>query len=402
MNPTLYEATSQRAPTAPRPREATSGGAAPLDLALVFPSLPPALDGIGDHTARFAEALARSARVRILTAQDDASPIPSVEVRRAFECSSHKIRGLVDAVAGDPPDWLILQFDQFSYGRWGLNPFLPLAIRAIKRSCPRTRIAWIAHEDFVPVTSWKFAIMTAWQRAQFVALGHLADLVFFSIGPWVDRYSRWFPRKTVRHLPCGSNIPRSGVTRAEARQRLGIEEGTFVAGVFGTINASRLLPSISRAATALHRASDDFRLLYVGPHGAALRAALGDVPLLDAGRLPAEAVSAHLAAMDVHLAPFIDGVSTRRSSFMAGLQHGVPSLGTAGPLTDAMLHRVNGEAFLLTPVDRPEEFEREALELFRDPGRRSQIGAGGQRLYEASFSFESVAERFLAAVREVA
>ena len=396
MTSILHEDVLTGAPELSRPSDL-----ALLDVALVFPSLPPSLDGIGDHTAQFAAALARSARVRILTAEKEPDAIPSVGIRQAFGRTRSGIWRLVDAVAEDPPDWLVLQFDQFSYGRWGLNPFLPLAIRSIKRSCPQTRIAWIAHEDFVPVTSWKFAIMTSWQRAQFVSLGHLADLIFFSIEPWVERYSTWFPGKTVRHLPCGSNIPRSGVARAEARQRLGIEESTFIAGVFGTINASRMVPSIVRAAAALHQASSDFRLLYVGPHGAALEAALGDVPLLDAGRLPADEVSVYLAAMDLHLVPFIDGVSTRRSSFMAGLQHAVPSLGTAGVLTDAALHRADGEAFLLTPVDRPEAFEREALRLLRDPRLRTRIGAGGRRLYDASFSFESVADRFIAAVEEV-
>ena len=30
--------------------------------------------------------------------------------------------------------------------------------------------------------------MTTWQRAQFWALGALADHVFFSIDPWVQKY----------------------------------------------------------------------------------------------------------------------------------------------------------------------------------------------------------------------
>lgn len=366
---------------------------------VVFPALPPALDGIGDHTARLTEALAAHASVRVLTAQSNPAPIPGVDVETAFSLDTRRgVWDIVEAVRRDPPDWLLLQFNQFSYGRWGLNPFLPLALRRLRRVCPDLRIAWLAHEDFVPLTSWKFAVMTTWQRAQFWALGRLADVVFFTIEPWVDRYASWFPNTPVRHLPVGSNMPHVGADPAEARAWLGLDPDAFVVGVFGTLSAARPLDFFARAAAALQAHTDRATFLYVGPDGDAFQAALahdpaGDVPVIDAGRRSAEDVSRCFAAMDLHLAPYIDGISTRRGACMAGLQHGVATVGTVGPLTDAILTRADGDAFRLAPVDAPDVFAHHVVDLYTDDVARARIARGGQTLYDASFTWPVLARR---------
>lgn len=365
-----------------------------MRIDLVFPALPPALDGIGDHTTHLANGLSDHCDVRILTAQSDATPIPGVQIAPVFSIDRPwGVHGIVDAVAEDPPDWLVLQFNQFSYGRWGFNPFLPHALKRIRRAAPETRIAWIAHEDFVPATSLKFALMRLWQRWQFQALGGLADQIFFSIAPWVDTYSPWFDGTPVHHLPIGSNMPYVDEDSSELRSILGLD-APFVVGLFGTLRA-RLLDNVAAALTALQRHATDVVLLYIGPDGPALRETLPDLPLLDAGRLPADAVSRHLPLMDLHLTPFIDGVSTRRGSFMAGLQHGVPTLATEGELTDRLLRRLDGHAFMLSPRNDADAFARAALTLHDNPEYRQRLGRNGKRLYNDRFSFDVTVPAFL-------
>lgn len=370
-----------------------------MQIDLVFPVLPPTLDGIGDHTARLAEALSGRASVRVLTAQSEPAAIPGATVETTFSCPPRRgVLALADAVQAAPPDWLFLQFNQFSYGRWGLNPFLPAVLYQIQRRCPGTRLAVLFHEDFLPATTWKNALMTTWQRAQFWALGRLADHVFFSIEPWVRQYKSWFPETPVHHLPVGSNIPRVNTDREAVRARLGIDDETFVIGVFGSLRASRLLPHIRAAADAVRDETGDLRLLYVGPDGGAFRREMGERPVLNVGRLPARAVSRHVQAMDLYLAPFVDGASTRRGSFLVALQHGVPTIGTHGPLTDSMLHAHDDTAFVLAPADDPSAFGRAAAALYRDPARRSEMGKEAQRLFESHFGWDTIADRALRAL----
>lgn len=368
-----------------------------MRIDLLFPALPPALDGIGDHTARLAEALAPYAEVRILTAQSDALPIPGVRIEHAFTLASRSgIQSVQEAVAAAPPDVLLVEFNQFSYGRWGLNPYLPWTLAAIKRAFPSVHLAWMAHEDFVPPTSWKNRIMRRWQRWQFQRLGALADTIFFSIEPWARQYADWFPDTPVFHLPVGSNMPDFGLSHSAARARLGIPDSTLVAGIFGTLHASRLTSLMRTAAEVLYEEmGEDFLLLYVGPDGETARTLLGSVPLRDAGRLAPEDVSMHLSAMDLQLAPFLDGVSTRRGSVLAALQHGLPVVSTDGPLTDPLLRSAHGDALLLAPLASPAQFVDLACSLGTSASLRKRIGAGARVLYEDALSFDVITRSFL-------
>jgi len=367
-----------------------------MKLSILFPAFPPALDGIGDYTARLAVTLADRCDVTVITAQQDAEPVPGVQLRLVPPLDTPAGRSAVEkVVVADAPDWLLIQFNQFSYGRWGLNPLFPLAIRRLRRRCPALRIAVMFHEDFVPITSWKFAAMTTWQRWQFWMLGRQADHVFFSIEPWAERYRSWFPHAPVTALPVGSNIPNQKVSYNDARVALGIAPDQFVAGVFGTAGPSRLLSLIRAATDALAARVPSLLVLYVGPHGSAIRDALGPIPMRDAGALPAPDVSRHLAAMDVHLTPFDDGVSSRRGSCLAGLQHGVATLTTEGVHTEEVFLDARDTALCMTPVDAPDAFARIAVDLWEHPDRRHEIGRQGRLLYESHCDWPVVAEQFL-------
>ena len=372
-----------------------------MRLDLVFPVLPPTLDGIGDHTHQLAAALAPTDDVRILTAQADHTSLPGVEVVQAYSLPPRRgILQLPDAVRRDPPDWLLLQFNQFSYGRWGLNPYLPLALRRIKQEFPGLRVAWLAHEDVVPLTSLRFAVMSTWQWAQFWALGRLADQIFFTTDVWVDTYHSWFPDTPMQCLPVGSNIPRVEVSRSTERERLSIARDAFIIGYFGSLHNSRLLLTLRSALQRLRSINDRVEVLYVGTKGSALRAELPGVPVHDAGALPADAVSRCFTAMDLHLTPFLDGVSTRRGSFMTGLQHGLPTVTTSGPHTAPWMADAHDEAFLLAAEDDPEAFADFAQALMMNPARRRALGAGGRAFYDRHFDWPVLANTLRGALAD--
>jgi len=243
--------------------------------------------------------------------------------------------------------------------------------------------------------------MTTWQRAQFVALGRMADHIFFSIQPWVDKYLDWFPNKPVSHLPVGSNIPDIGMPREAAREQLGIDDRSLIVGVFGTMNRSRLLGHIARAVDALWQDDRRVSLQYVGPDGHVLKQALPNVCVRDAGVLPSGAVSVHLKAMDMHLAPYSDGVSTRRGAFLAGLQHGVPSVTTVGVHTDSLLKKEVGHAFCAPNVTDIDGFVAAVCEIACDVEKRKALGNAGRQLYEKHFTFERTAAKLMEALSTI-
>ena len=124
-----------------------------MKIHMISAALPPRLDGIGDHSAHLAAELARSSDVAVLTGAPAPDPIPGVRVRTAFAADDPaSVWGLACPVAQDRPDWVLLQYNPFSYGRWGWNPHLPRVMRRIKRDAPGTRLALMVHEPFVPIT----------------------------------------------------------------------------------------------------------------------------------------------------------------------------------------------------------------------------------------------------------
>ena len=372
-----------------------------MKIHIISAALPPLLDGIGDYTANLAAELARSTSVTVLTGAPAPSPIPGVRVEMAFSADEPRsVWNLVGRVSADPPDWVLLQYNPFSYGRWGRNLHLPRVMRRIKRDAPGARFALMVHEPFVPLTSWQFAVMATWQRWQLWALGRSADRVFFSIKPWAERFQKWFPETQVQHLPVGSNIPRVPTDRAEARERLGIRETTFVLGLFGSMHISRMLDRVHGAAQAVSRTGQEVVVLYLGKDERIMRSALGDVPLLAGGPFSGEETSRRFAAMDVHLTPFADGISTRRGSVMCGLQHGVATVGTHDYNTDALFLGENGRSLLLAPAADARQFNAYILEVLQKPALRAALADGAQRLYRTHFGWDRIASRLGSALNQ--
>jgi len=369
-----------------------------LKIHIISAALPPLLDGIGDYTAHLAAELARSATVTVLAGAPTPDPIPGVHVETAFAADDPRsVWNLVGRVAEDKPDWVLLQYNPFSYGRWGLNLHLPRAMQAIKQHCPSASVAVMVHEKFAALESFKLGVMSTWQRYQFWQLGRMADILFFSIDPWTQTYRRQFPGKPVIHLAVGSNIPEVQISRQEARTRLGISDRTLVLGIFGTKHPSRLIGWNLNAIQAVCASRQDVITVYLGPDDDVIRKRFGSLPLIADGPLPAEEVSRRFQAMDIHLTPFTDGVSTRRGSLMCGLQHGVPTVGTRGFNTDGLLLEQDGKSLLLASAKNPDAFNKYVLHLANEPIEREKLGKAARAFYQQELSWEVVSGRLLQA-----
>lgn len=367
-----------------------------MKIVFIAATLPPQLNGIGDYSALLARELSKNHRMSIWTAHNTPfAPLPNVEIEPVFRVGEARSFRALEAVARrEKPDWIVLQYACFAFGKRGFNLELPRVLRRIARRGD-ARFALMMHEPFVRVTSFKNALMTTYQRWQLWSLGHSARAIFYSIEPWQLELQRYFKGRVNRHLPVFSNIPFHQIERETARRALGLDDADFALGVFGSAHQSRLTARICDAARAVENAGLRPVVLYIGPSGAATRAAIPEVRLLDQGALAADEISARFAAMDVYLAAFSDGVSTRRTSLMTALQHGVPVVGTSGYLTDDGWKRENGRALWLARVENGAEFGERVRELTSNKPQRSAMGRAGQQLYEREFAIEITARRIM-------
>jgi glycosyltransferase involved in cell wall biosynthesis len=147
---------------------------------------------------------------------------------------------------------------------------------------------------------------------------------------------------------------------------------------------------VEAALRALADAGHDVRLLQLGSGARDVVAPQG-VDVVRPGVLSAAELARLVAGADLFLAPFVDGVSTRRTSFMAAIQHGVAVVTTDGPATGPAL-RGSGLALVDGGV---EEFARAVVRLAGDSVARESVARAGEELYEASFSWPVITHRFL-------
>ena len=373
-------------------------------LLLLTPHFPPMRSGIGDYVYRLAEAARGRAEVTILAAAGG-KPIPKrpawcdlpwrpVHIRPRSR--GEVLSDVVDDIAGSSqqkaakPVTLLVQFEQFMWGRWGWCPWLPIALRQVKRRRPDVEVAVMFHERFVAPVNWKFRVMHLWQRRQYEALRRVADRRLYSIRRWADD-------DDGLHLPVSSNLPDVWVPGdAENRNAVGPIRRI---GLFGSKHDSHAIQLSVDAALAIARVVPDVRISCVGVIGRVLRAKLEQVgsraPIVeDRGYLEAEAAARTIAECDLMLAPFDYGLSTRRGSAIAALSLGVPLLSTRGSETDPMLLEAAGKAFLLA---EPSKFADTAAKIAADPAgsKLHAVGREGREFFVRNLDWPVHVDRLL-------
>ena len=335
-------------------------------------------DAISDYCDYLVDSLRARGDVRVRIADPQIEPV--AQLARAIPSDAAR-------------QTILLQYNPFSFGRWGFAPWLPLTLWRLKRQRPRPKIAVMVHETYVSGRDWRTALMGMWQRLQLASVHALCDVSFVSISVWARMLRRWVPRRPVHHLPVGSNLPDLREQRGEMRARLGAGPDTIVLATFGSPHPSRLMGYVRDAAGAVARDGRPTVVLNLGFSAPPLDLD-EDIRVVAPGFLESADVSRHLAAADIYLAPFIDGVSTRRTTLIAALQHGLPVVGTDGPLTDPMLRDV-AAGVVLVPVGDPAAFARAVLNLADHDTTRAKQATEARALYERQFDWARISSQLV-------
>ncbi len=288
---------------------------------------------------------------------------------------------------------VILQYDMFRFDRRGFAPWLPYRLARLRRAAPGTRIAVMMHELHSPFLGWKWRLKYGWQRVQQFAMRLSTDVFFCAVEPWTEELARKRPARPALHLPVASNLPDRRHAREWERLRLGADRGTIVIAAFGTdASAWRLLDYLVHAVNTVAQSGRKLVFLNLGGNTPKLSGIRDDVHVYQPGFLPAEAIAEAIAATDIFLAPFADGVSARRTTLMAAMQHGVAIVGTDGVYTDRLLREAH-HALRLAPMADPDAFARQVLRLATNPDERLALGRGARTLYEEQFDWPVIAAR---------
>jgi glycosyltransferase involved in cell wall biosynthesis len=369
-----------------------------LEWHLITPEYPPRLGGVSDYTCQLAAGLAAEGdEVHVWCpgdAEESASTAPGVVVHR--QCGSFSpsdLRRLANGLDAFPaPRRVLAQWVPHGFGYHSMNlAFCWWLWRRAARHGDRVEL--MVHEPFLTFhwTNPRQNVAALAHRAMTILLLRAASRVWTSIPRW-ERLLRPYVlgrRLPFQWLPIFSNIPEaSDPARTLAVRRRYAPGDRVLIGHFGTYGAeiTRLLDPI---LSALGQDAVDQTILLIGGRSEQYRLELLKTqPRLEGilqatGKLPAQEISHHLAACDLLIQPYPDGVSSRRTSLMAGLENGKPIVTTTGWLTEPLWLESGGVA--LSPAGDTDTFLGQVRQLRGQGAERLRVGKAGSKLYREHF-----------------
>ena len=370
--------------------------------AILTPEFPPLCGGVGDYTAQVAAALAaRGDDVTVFTPPQAAAPlpVPGVTLVTLGDIYGPASRIEIDRCVADRATTMLVQYVPTAFGLKGAN--VPWCRWLLERSQrPRADVRVMFHEPYFDY-GWKplhQGPLSIVQRAMARILLRIGGTTYLSTDAWrprLMRYARERERRCFVTLPIPSTIPRSldGDAVRELRRELHDDPASTgaVVGHFGTYG-THVAPMLRQALESLLHADPRLTAICAGAGGDVFAHAVASARPVLAGRIrgfgrtsPGRTATI-LAACDLMLQPFPDGVTTRRTSVMASLQSGRPVLTTTGHLTESVWRETGAVA--MTASDDGRAFVETACRLLADPGERAALATRGERTYRERFALE--------------
>jgi glycosyltransferase involved in cell wall biosynthesis len=390
---------------------------------------PPQIGGISDYTRQAALGLvAAGDSVEIWTGplpHDDGGTLAAepadagIRVHRLPDHFGPRALRMLDAAfgkgGGQGVDQMraLVQYEPWSFGWRGMN--LPFCLWLWMRS-GRLDIRVMFHEvctDWGWKLRFKQNVLGAVTRVMAGLAVRAARRAFVTIPTWETLLRPMAGKeKSIGWLPVPSNMPRHADPERvrDLRRRLlaraGVGEDGRLVGHFGTFRGEvarmlgELLPTVLRGerthgtprvgAVLVGRGSEEFAAR--AESSTAEAAMAGRV--IGAGSLPPGDVVEHLAACDVLVQPYPDGISARRTSSISGLGLGLATVTNAGELTEPFWQ--TSGAVRLTPSPSPAAMAEAVLKLLGDAPELERLRRAATACYEERFD----AARLTATLRE--
>lgn len=363
---------------------------------LVTAEFPPQIGGVGDYTHLVASGLVEAGdEVHVwcppsgYAAPSTNGPVVHPELGTLRPADLRRVGRLLDQFP--EPRRLLVQWVPHGYGYRSMN--VPFCLWLWGRSVlHRDRVDVMVHEPYLAFWegSWRQAAVALVHRLMTVVLLRAAHRVWIAIPIWEDLWRPYLLGRRVPFtwLPVPSSLPTLEMPDASAIHNRYARRGAALIGHFGTYGpaVSALLQDLLPPVVEGH-----FRpavlLLGAGSEVFGRRLIEGYPRIADRvhafGHLSPGELCSHLAACDLLIQPYPDGVSSRRTSVMAGLSLGRPIVTTRGHLTEPLWDETG--AALLADVTDQRGFVGHVERLLGDRAERQRLGERARKLYNQRF-----------------
>lgn len=376
---------------------------------LLTPEYLPKVGGVADYTRQVARGLAEAGDdVHVwCPATGKADPVDGDAFKVHAVLGTFRPSDLAHAGAlldrFPAPRRLVVQWVPHGYGRRAMN--IPFCLWLWKRAAAGDRIELMVHEPYLSFWegNWRQTAAAGVHRVMTAILLRAADKVWMSVPAW-ERM--WKPYTLGRAVPFSWLPIPSAVAQPDAME-VGMVRGRLradlhpIVGHLGTFGGhvsaamTALLPDLlgmlpDANVLLIGAGSDEFRTAFVRNHPQHAQR------ISATGALGDRALGAHVAACDLLVQPYPDGITSRRTTAMAGLRLGVPVVTTRGYLTEPLWQESG--AVLLAEVGDNRGLVAHVSHLLTNTEVRRRLGDAGRDLYLRMFDLS----RTVAALKSAA
>ena len=299
-----------------------------------------------------------------------------------------------------PAEILHIQYQAAAFSLAGWVNWLPWFMRRWKE---RPKVVTTFHDLRIPYLFPKAGFLR-WQSI--LALGRYSDAVICTNREDVLTLGQFAWGDRVREIPLGNNVavrPPPAYDRRAWRAQLGFNNEALVLAYFGFLNESKGGEDLIATLDALVKRGVDAYLLMIGgdvgdsdPNNRAYAQRVRQLiaaqdltrRIVFTGYVPLADVSANLLAADMAVMPYRDGVSFRRTTLIAALRHGLPTISTT-PAID-LPQVIEGQNMLLAPPKDISALAQAVVGVANDRALRNQLSRGARSLGER-FDWEMIA-----------
>lgn len=363
---------------------------------------PPQIGGVSDYTGLLAHALHSGGDdVHVWapseTGQPDDHDDGGVHVHRWLgEFSKADLAAAEQQMKhmGSAPRTLLVQWVPHGFRHRAMNLGFCHWLKHLVKNGDRLEL--MIHEPYLEFGngSWKQRVVSLVQHRMIRIVLEAASRVYMAIPAWESYLRPYAPSSLeMNWMPIPATVPVADNKTATCAIRKGMHDPAVVLGHLGTYS-----PRISSVLQdAILGALGDV------PNSHALLLGVGNKEFVDAlgsqkpewkarfhagGVLAKTQLSHHLSACDLMLQPYPDGLSTRRTSLMNALAHGVAVASNSGHLTEDFWE--HSGAVALGATGTGSDLAKACVPLLLDSGLRKSIGTAGAKLYASKFDWPNV------------
>ena len=373
---------------------------------IVTSEYPPDVGGVSDYTRQVAEGLARMGdEVHVWCPRAAEGPAtPGLHVHPDLgHIGPADLKRFDERLNAFPaPRRLLVQWVPHGFGYHSMNVWF--CVWLARRARAGDAIELMVHEPYLEFRRGPFRhlAMACVHRLMTMVLLRASRKVWMSIPAWEPLLRPYALGRDLpmQWLPVPGCVADASAAHAAAIRLKYSAHGRPLLGHFGSygMEVTRLLDT--RLAPLMEDPLAP-SLLLLGSGGERYRDTLLDrhpswsTRVHAAGYLSADDLSAHIAACDLFVQPYPDGISSRRTSAMACLSQARPLVTTKGHLTEALW--LEHEAVVLVDLADSTAFARVAVQLLHDRGARQRVARRGRLLYQSAFAVDRVISALRAA-----